>query len=144
MSFFNDVKISRTFICFVFLVWARPTGDTVNNKADAVDDDKVELEKSNILLMGPTGSGNYCVHCAFQFMFVECVIITKFKDSHCFWNLIFHNWLFWVMIYPKSFMSNIFLKISSVKAPLLWNWIVPFLLTNQILLLESMLTLAWR
>ena len=37
---------------------ARPTGDTVDNKADAVDDDKVELEKSNILLMGPTGSGN--------------------------------------------------------------------------------------
>ncbi|XP_022984621.1 CLP protease regulatory subunit CLPX1, mitochondrial-like isoform X1 [Cucurbita maxima] len=35
----------------------RPTGDTVDNKADAVDDDKVELEKSNILLMGPTGSG---------------------------------------------------------------------------------------
>ncbi|XP_022141335.1 CLP protease regulatory subunit CLPX1, mitochondrial isoform X2 [Momordica charantia] len=35
----------------------RPTGDTVNSKADAVDDDKVELEKSNILLMGPTGSG---------------------------------------------------------------------------------------
>lgn len=36
---------------------SRPTGDTVTNKADAVDDDKVELEKSNILLMGPTGSG---------------------------------------------------------------------------------------
>jgi len=26
-------------------------------KTDAVDDDRVELEKSNILLMGPTGSG---------------------------------------------------------------------------------------
>ena len=26
-------------------------------KADAVEDDRVELEKSNILLMGPTGSG---------------------------------------------------------------------------------------
>ncbi|KAA0050508.1 CLP protease regulatory subunit CLPX1 [Cucumis melo var. makuwa] len=34
-----------------------PTGDAFNNKADAADDDKVELEKSNILLMGPTGSG---------------------------------------------------------------------------------------
>lgn len=33
-------------------------GDSDNNeKADAVDDDRVELEKSNILLMGPTGSG---------------------------------------------------------------------------------------
>lgn len=58
---FNDMKISRTFICFVLLVRARPTGDAFNNKADAADDDKVELEKSNILLMGPTGSGNYCV-----------------------------------------------------------------------------------
>lgn len=47
-----------TFKCFVLLVQARPTGDTINSKADAVDDDKVELEKSNILLMGPTGSGN--------------------------------------------------------------------------------------
>ncbi|XP_038892333.1 CLP protease regulatory subunit CLPX1, mitochondrial isoform X2 [Benincasa hispida] len=35
----------------------RPTGDTVNNKTEAADVDKVELEKSNILLMGPTGSG---------------------------------------------------------------------------------------
>ncbi|XP_061340121.1 CLP protease regulatory subunit CLPX1, mitochondrial-like [Gastrolobium bilobum] len=36
-----------------------PAGDSSNDKADAVDDDddRVELEKSNILLMGPTGSG---------------------------------------------------------------------------------------
>ncbi|KAI4307109.1 hypothetical protein L6164_030329 [Bauhinia variegata] len=34
-----------------------PAGDSGNEKADAADDDKVELEKSNILLMGPTGSG---------------------------------------------------------------------------------------
>ncbi|KHN19496.1 ATP-dependent Clp protease ATP-binding subunit ClpX [Glycine soja] len=36
-----------------------PAGDSDNNnvKTDAVDDDRVELEKSNILLMGPTGSG---------------------------------------------------------------------------------------
>ncbi|PON81268.1 Clp protease, ATP-binding subunit ClpX [Trema orientale] len=33
-----------------------PTGDSSNQKTDAVDDDRVELEKSNILLMGPTGS----------------------------------------------------------------------------------------
>ncbi|XP_073225020.1 CLP protease regulatory subunit CLPX1, mitochondrial isoform X2 [Cicer arietinum] len=33
-------------------------GDSSNDgKADDVDDDRVELEKSNILLMGPTGSG---------------------------------------------------------------------------------------
>ncbi|CAN6564791.1 unnamed protein product [Malus baccata var. baccata] len=32
-------------------------GDSSNGKADAMDDDRVELEKSNILLMGPTGSG---------------------------------------------------------------------------------------
>ncbi|KAM1020947.1 hypothetical protein ACFX15_041362 [Malus domestica] len=31
-------------------------GDSSNGKVDAMDDDRVELEKSNILLMGPTGS----------------------------------------------------------------------------------------
>ncbi|KAL7003614.1 CLP protease regulatory subunit clpx1, mitochondrial [Sarracenia purpurea var. burkii] len=35
----------------------RPAGDSVQDKTDATDDDLVELEKSNILLMGPTGSG---------------------------------------------------------------------------------------
>ncbi|KAK6936682.1 ATPase, AAA-type, core [Dillenia turbinata] len=35
----------------------RPVGDSSNNKVDATDDDLVELEKSNVLLMGPTGSG---------------------------------------------------------------------------------------
>ncbi|CAJ1974401.1 unnamed protein product, partial [Sphenostylis stenocarpa] len=35
-----------------------PAGDSDDNvKAEAVEIDKVELEKSNILLMGPTGSG---------------------------------------------------------------------------------------
>lgn len=34
-----------------------PVGDSVNDKTDAADDELVELEKSNILLMGPTGSG---------------------------------------------------------------------------------------
>ncbi|XP_057464062.1 CLP protease regulatory subunit CLPX1, mitochondrial-like isoform X2 [Actinidia eriantha] len=32
-------------------------GDLVNGRTDAIDEDLVELEKSNILLMGPTGSG---------------------------------------------------------------------------------------
>ncbi|XP_038993568.1 CLP protease regulatory subunit CLPX1, mitochondrial-like isoform X2 [Hibiscus syriacus] len=35
----------------------RPTGDSGSTIADVLDDDTVELEKSNILLMGPTGSG---------------------------------------------------------------------------------------
>ncbi|KAK4273886.1 hypothetical protein QN277_017196 [Acacia crassicarpa] len=35
----------------------KPAGDSSSNKADAVDEERVELEKSNILLMGPTGSG---------------------------------------------------------------------------------------
>lgn len=38
-----------------------------------MDDDRVELEKSNILLMGPTGSGNLVQSfnlSAFQFMLV--------------------------------------------------------------------------
>ncbi|KAE8077693.1 hypothetical protein FH972_016231 [Carpinus fangiana] len=34
-----------------------PAEESSNKKADVVDDDRVELEKSNILLMGPTGSG---------------------------------------------------------------------------------------
>ncbi|KAF7816685.1 CLP protease regulatory subunit CLPX1, mitochondrial-like [Senna tora] len=34
-----------------------PAEDSSNDKAGVVDDDIVELEKSNILLMGPTGSG---------------------------------------------------------------------------------------
>ncbi|KAH7854900.1 hypothetical protein Vadar_018875 [Vaccinium darrowii] len=34
-----------------------PVGDSVNDRTDAADDELVELEKSNILLMGPTGSG---------------------------------------------------------------------------------------
>ncbi|XP_028086456.1 CLP protease regulatory subunit CLPX1, mitochondrial-like isoform X2 [Camellia sinensis] len=35
----------------------RPAGDSVNDKTDAMGDESVELEKSNVLLMGPTGSG---------------------------------------------------------------------------------------
>ncbi|GMI71613.1 CLP protease regulatory subunit X [Hibiscus trionum] len=35
----------------------RPAGDSGSSIADVLDDDIVELEKSNILLMGPTGSG---------------------------------------------------------------------------------------
>lgn len=35
----------------------RSNTDSGNEKADTMDDE-VELEKSNILLMGPTGSGN--------------------------------------------------------------------------------------
>ena len=44
----------------VLTIWnVRPAGDSDNNnvKTDAVDDDRVELEKSNILLMGPTMLG---------------------------------------------------------------------------------------
>ncbi|CAL5367628.1 unnamed protein product [Camellia sinensis] len=33
-----------------------PAGDSVNDKTNAMDDESVELEKSNVLLMGPTGS----------------------------------------------------------------------------------------
>ncbi|GAB2265068.1 CLP protease regulatory subunit clpx1, mitochondrial [Dionaea muscipula] len=35
----------------------RQPGDSDNGKANMIDDEPVELEKSNILLMGPTGSG---------------------------------------------------------------------------------------
>ena len=43
-------------------IWwkARSSGETDSTAAKpADDDDLVELEKSNILLMGPTGSGKY-------------------------------------------------------------------------------------
>lgn len=36
----------------------RPPGDSTSNGPDAEDSESVELEKSNILLLGPTGSGN--------------------------------------------------------------------------------------
>ncbi|PPR98102.1 hypothetical protein GOBAR_AA22565 [Gossypium barbadense] len=39
----------------------RPAGDSGSNIADVLDDDIVELEKSNILLMGPTGSVSFGV-----------------------------------------------------------------------------------
>lgn len=46
-------------LTFITTTWkVRPVGDSVNDKTDAADDESVELEKSNILLMGPTGSGN--------------------------------------------------------------------------------------
>ncbi|XP_030549112.1 CLP protease regulatory subunit CLPX1, mitochondrial [Rhodamnia argentea] len=35
----------------------RPAGDSEDGRPESTDDDSVELEKSNILLMGPTGSG---------------------------------------------------------------------------------------
>jgi len=37
----------------------RSAGDSHNGEATVNDTDAVELEKSNILLMGPTGSGIY-------------------------------------------------------------------------------------
>lgn len=37
----------------------RPAGDSSSFGVETVDDDNVELEKSNILVMGPTGSGNF-------------------------------------------------------------------------------------
>lgn len=39
---------------------SRPAGSG-SEGMNAVDDDSVELEKSNILLMGPTGSGLHAV-----------------------------------------------------------------------------------
>lgn len=46
-------------LCFYTTFWkVRSAGDSGNDKPDAVDSDSVELEKSNVLLMGPTGSGN--------------------------------------------------------------------------------------
>ncbi|KAG6753660.1 hypothetical protein POTOM_041656 [Populus tomentosa] len=43
---------------------ARCNADSGNEKAETMDEEEVELEKSNILLMGPTGSEtvSYCSH----------------------------------------------------------------------------------
>lgn len=45
------------YFCFASVGEIRAPGDSGNQKGDANEDDRVELEKSNILLMGPTGSG---------------------------------------------------------------------------------------
>lgn len=40
---------------------ARQSGESANGKSDP-NEEVVELEKSNILVMGPTGSGNLLSH----------------------------------------------------------------------------------
>lgn len=50
-----------TSLLFTIVGEVRASEDSGNQKVDAVDDDRVELEKSNILLMGPTGSGNMII-----------------------------------------------------------------------------------
>lgn len=59
-------------LTFITTTWkVRHVGDSVNDKTDAADDEAVELEKSNILLMGPTGSGNvFCIYHKSSVMFV--------------------------------------------------------------------------
>ncbi|KAJ4850806.1 CLP protease regulatory subunit clpx1, mitochondrial [Turnera subulata] len=46
--------------------WSSAGGDAGDYRADPVEDDEVELEKSNILLMGPTGSGTCISHANFR------------------------------------------------------------------------------
>lgn len=78
--------------CFshVLTIWnVRPAGDSSNGKVDAVDDDRVELEKSNILLMGPTGSGKP----VFAFSFSSCVYmfaVPCYDFSLWYWILMYH------------------------------------------------------
>lgn len=43
----------------LYTLKVRPAGSTDGNKPEGKDNENVELEKSNILLMGPTGSGNF-------------------------------------------------------------------------------------
>jgi len=74
----------------VLIIWnVRPAGDSnIDGKADVVvdDDDDVELEKSNILLMGPTGSGKR-VFTIFTLEFIAylwfCVDIFQCKILIC-------------------------------------------------------------
>ncbi|KAJ6359410.1 hypothetical protein OIU76_001027 [Salix suchowensis] len=52
---YKRVHLESVKIC---TTWeARCNSDSVNEKAETMDEEEVELEKSNILLMGPTGSG---------------------------------------------------------------------------------------
>ncbi|KAJ6418821.1 hypothetical protein OIU84_002073 [Salix udensis] len=52
---YKRVHLESVKIC---TTWeARCNSDLVNEKAETMDEEEVELEKSNILLMGPTGSG---------------------------------------------------------------------------------------
>lgn len=45
----------------------RPVGNDSSEKTDGIENESVELEKSNILLMGPTGSGNL-YNCPLRFL----------------------------------------------------------------------------
>jgi hypothetical protein len=71
-----NVKLNYLF--HVLTIWnVRPAGDLSNDvKVDVVvdDDDEVELAKSNILLMGPTGSGKL----VFAFFTLECIMYLRF------------------------------------------------------------------
>ncbi|GAB4858484.1 hypothetical protein Ancab_009958 [Ancistrocladus abbreviatus] len=56
-------QCSITIVVIILeIMWkARQSGDLDNGKANMTDDEPVELEKSNILLMGPTGSVFNCL-----------------------------------------------------------------------------------
>lgn len=58
-TFFCFLGDSCGFYLFTVVGEVRSTEESGNQKAGSVDDNRVELEKSNILLMGPTGSGNF-------------------------------------------------------------------------------------
>uniref|UniRef100_A0A2P2MNR2 ATP-dependent Clp protease ATP-binding subunit clpX n=1 Tax=Rhizophora mucronata TaxID=61149 RepID=A0A2P2MNR2_RHIMU len=47
------------------------------------DDDTVELEKSNILLMGPTGSGYFSLSLLWNFSVLSLCIIIMFYFFFC-------------------------------------------------------------
>lgn len=53
-----------TYIVLIYVTtWkVRSAGNSGSDKTTAMDNDVVELEKSNILMMGPTGSGNLNFH----------------------------------------------------------------------------------
>ncbi|XP_022763835.1 CLP protease regulatory subunit CLPX1, mitochondrial-like isoform X2 [Durio zibethinus] len=64
----------------------RPAGDSGSNIEDVLDDDIVELEKSNILLMGPTGSGKTLLAKTFArfvnvpFVIADATTLTQVAD----------------------------------------------------------------
>ncbi|KAJ0046969.1 hypothetical protein Pint_05040 [Pistacia integerrima] len=61
MRIYNESlqKRGSSIVNMLTITWeVRPAGDSSSYVVETADDDNVELEKSNILVMGPTGSGN--------------------------------------------------------------------------------------
>lgn len=70
--------------CYCYPLKVRSAGSTDGDKAEGTDNENVELEKSNILLMGPTGSGNLLN----DWVMSKCVIFNaEYSGISCLYTL---------------------------------------------------------